>query len=510
MQRKKGRNRTARYGEPEQYRSKEGGSPRLPRRKESFDGDENSSRTSTAAAAAPPPPPPSPPSTIPRTRTASFDDDDDDDDMSPFIYQLNDGLTVDRVFSSTHRKNFGRLNRVNRFRSPVGFEHEIETNRPGWGSNELLDERPVVLLKNQRRASTGTRDFLDSSPFGFDPQRSQGMSFGTTRPCMDNSNHSAPIIRRRTSLTGTRPCMDGYADEPTAFDRPALRPYRQLSSEDLCIGEETEEDLSNRSMLRTGDASNRSNRSAFNNNSDDPSNRSMRRTADSSNRSNRSAFTNDLSNRSYRTMDDISIQTFRTLDDFSQRSYHTNMDDMNNRSNQSLHMSNHSLSMRSTHIPQVVSEGNEDDSTVGPLAPSPENDEVDISFNTANEDVSCRTAKEEASIRTACTTQTQEPEEHSQSSENESSEKNPLNCRPEPWPVDDEELVKPSTVKKHQRSRPSVSKSKTWPNNLMVLLSTRRLGLKKSPSFADGNSSRTSISSFEESDDSFSNQDVVV
>jgi len=101
-----------------------------------------------------------------------------------------------------------------------------------------------------------------------------------------------------------------------SHDGPILRPYRQLSSEHLCIqdciGEETDEDLSNRSMLRSADRSNRSNRSSFrtidnadlssrsnrsnrsgfNNNAEDFSNRSMIRSADLSNRSNRSTFQN--------------------------------------------------------------------------------------------------------------------------------------------------------------------------------------------------------------------------
>mmetsp|Transcript_11931 Transcript_11931/g.28301 ORF Transcript_11931/g.28301 Transcript_11931/m.28301 type:complete len:582 (-) Transcript_11931:140-1885(-) len=523
MDRKNGRNRTtsrncddgytpwASYGEREKSRSVIVGSPRLPRRKGSFDGDEALQRTRTSV---PPPPPTSPPrtsrvATTSRTRTALLEDE-----LSPFYSQVNDEITVNKVLSSSRRKGRGPLNRVKRFSSPISFEHESETNRPGWGSNDLLDERPVGLFKAPRRASTGTRDYLDSSLAGV----SRGETLGDTRPCMDASTHSAPITRRRTSLNGSRPCMDGYADEVPTFDRPALRPYRQLSSEDLCIGEETEEDLSNRSMLRTTDASNRSNRSSFNVNSDDRSIRSMRQSADASNRSNRSAFTNDFSNRSYRTMDDISIRTFRTLDDFSQRSYRTNMDEMNNRSthsllsNHSLHLSNHSLrmdvsnrSMRSTHIPQVVSEGNEDDSTVGPQPPSPLNETEDFSF---------RTAKDEESYRTACTTQPQEPEEESQRIENENKpcKNQPLNCKPEPWPVNDEEPMKPSTVREHQRRRPAVTKSKTWPNNLMILLSIKRMGLKKSLSFVDGNSStttKTSICSFDESDDSFSNKDVL-
>merc|ERR1719162_656526 len=79
-----------------------------------------------------------------------------------------------------------------------------------------------------------------------------------------------PIMQRRVSIGGTRPCMEQSSGSLNfSHDGPILRPYRQLSSKELCIqdciGEETDEDLSNRSMLRSADRSNRSNRSSFRN-----------------------------------------------------------------------------------------------------------------------------------------------------------------------------------------------------------------------------------------------------
>merc|ERR1719162_204631 len=105
-----------------------------------------------------------------------------------------------------------------------------------------------------------------------------------------------PIMQRRVSIGGTRPCMEQSSGSLNfSHDGPILRPYRQLSSKELCIqdciGEETDEDLSNRSMLRSADRSNRSNRSSF---------RTIDN-ADLSSRSNRSGFNNnaeDFSNRS--------------------------------------------------------------------------------------------------------------------------------------------------------------------------------------------------------------------
>lgn len=484
-------------------------------------------------------------------------------------------MHVDQILSSTRRRSFGRFNRSPQLRRPVDFDNENDIDSPTLAPSKfLVEERPAGLVRNQRRASTGTRAFLDGSPFtaarkSFQVEPVQPLMTerrrvsleGTTRPCMERSNSwmdnfadNAPVTRRRTSL-GTRPSMDGSADDLMAFDRPLLRPYRQLSSEDLCIGEETDEDLSNRSMLRTTDASNRSNRSAFRStdasnrsnrsaflNNEDASSRSMRRTADVSNRSNRSAFTHDFSNRSYRTTDDISIRTFRTLEELSIRSNRTGMD-INNLSNHSLNFSNHSVGIAIDigspiitrgklpgKVPEVVTEGNEDESTVGPQLSSPLNEEEEFSFRTARDEASYRTAKDEASYRTtkeleasvrsAYSTQPQEPEEEQQQPQSSgktqsspSKKEKSLNCRPEPWPVDNEALMKPSTVKEHQRSRPTVSKSNTWPNNLMALLTMKRLSLKKNPSFVDGNESsttRTSICSFEESDDSFSNKDVMV
>jgi hypothetical protein len=116
--------------------------------------------------------------------------------------------------------------------------------------------------------------------------------------------------------------MDGALSEG-AFDGPILRPYRQLSSDDLgidnCIGEESEEDLSNRTSRSTiADRSNRSNRSVI----PDFSNHSHRSTiADLSNRSNRSLVP-DFVNRSNRSLNaDFISRSNKSLNaDFSNRS----------------------------------------------------------------------------------------------------------------------------------------------------------------------------------------------
>merc|ERR1719313_2065479 len=87
-------------------------------------------------------------------------------------------------------------------------------------------------------------------------------------------------------------------------------------------------------------------------------------------------------------------------------------------------------------IPQVVTEGNNEDESIASEHPSPvheeEEEEVsyrtakdessyrtakdEASYRTAREEGSTRTAKEEVSIRTECSTQPQEPEEDSQRS----------------------------------------------------------------------------------------------
>jgi len=206
----------------------------------------------------------------------------------------------------------------------------------------------AIQRKFLRRASTGTpvmtltRPCMESSctDSGNEPIRPRRVSIAGMRPCMETSRPCTessrpcmessrpcmessfslsdhPIIQRRVSIGGTRPCMEQSTGSLNfSHDGPILRPYRQLSLADLCIqdciGEETDEDLSNRSMLRSADRSNRSNRSSFqtidnadlssrsnhsnrsgfNNNAEDFSNRSMLRSADLSNRSNRSTFRN--------------------------------------------------------------------------------------------------------------------------------------------------------------------------------------------------------------------------
>lgn len=58
--------------------------------------------------------------------------------------------------------------------------------------------------------------------------------------------HNHPVVRRQTDRSvslGERPCMTKTSGTKWGnIDSPVLRPYRQLSSKDLCIGEEEAED----------------------------------------------------------------------------------------------------------------------------------------------------------------------------------------------------------------------------------------------------------------------------
>lgn len=154
-----------------------------------------------------------------------------------------------------------------------------------------------------RRASTGTRLFEKRT---FDDEKPRRGSISGPRPCMESSLAGRDVpLRRRSSFGSIRSCMM----ENTQCDRPILRPYRQLSSEDLCIdlgciGEETDEDLkssrSNRSCLTSVvDFSSRTNRTS----AVDFSTRSNRASVvDISTRSNRTNGVTDFSPRSNRSM----------------------------------------------------------------------------------------------------------------------------------------------------------------------------------------------------------------
>jgi len=211
-------------------------------------------------------------------------------------------------------------------------------------------------------------------------------------------------------------------------------------------------------------------------------------------------------------MDDISIRTFRTVDDFSNRSYRTaTMDELGGDfSNRSAYRTSDASnrSTRSVRPCDVVVEV-DNESAMSPPLPSPINEEDEVSFHTA------------------CSTKEADQEQHRQQQQPPTASKEKKNSsssaflvrRPEPCPVNDdgekgqEKPAKPSMDgKKLERSRPKVSKSKTWPTHLMILLSIQKLSLKKNLSFVDGNSiaTTTCISDYEESDDSFSNKDVSV
>merc|ERR1711935_39465 len=114
-----GRAPWSRRGEPNQSRPFLGGSPQVPRRKNSLDNNKNCSRTRSAA---PPPPPPAAEPKITRT--------DSDDEVLAFISQLNERQErhSDAVFSSsTRRRGFGRFNKGPRHRSPPKVDLDM------WG-----------------------------------------------------------------------------------------------------------------------------------------------------------------------------------------------------------------------------------------------------------------------------------------------------------------------------------------------------------------------------------------
>ena len=185
---------------------------------------------------------------------------------------------------------------------------------------------PVVLRKAERRASTGTRPIVrpqmesERAFFGYTEKKARRVSIGGPRPCMEatygsiQTNMDGTIHQqRRVSLGGTTTARperaNSWLGDEAAFDEPILRPYRQLSSEnlcdDMCIGEETDEDLSIRTF-----------RTADNNNS-------------FSNRSNRS-FLPDFSNRSNRS----SFVPSAPLA-FNNQNNHSCLPDFSNRSNRS-------------------------------------------------------------------------------------------------------------------------------------------------------------------------------
>ncbi len=303
-----------RFGEPDESCSPQVHSLKLPKRRGSFDGSDSSHS---------------------------------DDDEKPKQPTLNKTMCSPTMMLASPAKsssiprsnssgNFGRQGRLRRrsFCRP-SFEKipSIEGSRSfsnsnsnaAWTSNSnsnfdydddylcqkaaqqhfLHHPQPALELDDAltipRRASTGTRLFQLQPTQDQKPRR---VSISGPRPCMESSlaTRNAPI--RRRSFGTIRPCM-----ENTNGDRPILRPYRQLSSDDLCvdmgcIGEETDEDLrssrSNRSCLTSAvDFSNRSNRTGV----VDFSVRSRNRAGsiDVSARSNRSAF-RDLSTRSRTTV----------------------------------------------------------------------------------------------------------------------------------------------------------------------------------------------------------------
>ncbi len=373
------RRSSGRFGEPEQPYSPQVDSLKLPKRRGSFDGD------------------------------ISLEEDEKLQGDKAGCCSSHTMLLSEPYSASNHHGRHTRLRRRS-FRRPSFEVPSIENS-----NTDLEEDDDYLCLKAAqqhqhhhstdfemtiRRASTGTKLIARTQPLFDDseePQKPRRCSLSGPRPCMEStlgSGRDAPIMRRR-SLGGTRPCMENTS----SYDGPILRPYRQLSSDDLCIdmgciGEETDEDLrsnrSNRSCL-IHDFSNRSNRTAL--------------VHEFSSRSNRSNLVKEISNRSLAK----EISNRSTFRDFSTRS-------------------------------RTIVEGPSAAMT------SPEREE----FSEVQEEPS-----ESSSFSPLPAT----PPEHS------------LSSRPRPWPVQ-------KSVDDLEISNTSLCRSKTWPTNLMILLSMKKLPLE--------------------------------
>ena len=292
----------------------------------------------------------------------------------------------------------------------LGFEQQ---------GHDTTSAMPVVLRKAERRASTGRRPIVrpqmesERAFFGYTEKKSRRISIGGPRPCMEatfgsmQANMDGPIQqRRRVSLGGTtaRPeRANSWLGDEAAFDEPILRPYRQLSSEnlcdDMCIGEETDEDLSIRT-LRTADNNNSFSNRSFLPNFSNRSNRSSfvpSATVDFSNGSNRSCLP-DFTNRGNRSF----IRTIATAT--------ADLTGSNNRSRTTLPVSDVFAEQKSS--------------------PVLEEDEANTNTMQTNDILVM------------------------------SLQQNPATTTPQ---------------KNDKPKRPSISKSNTWPTNLRILLSIRRL-----------------------------------
>ncbi len=370
-----------RFGEPEQPYSPQVQSLKLPKRRGSFDGDEEdenlqgnkatgacSSPTMMLSSSA------NRPSSHTRMRRRSFRRPSFE---IPTIESSNTDLEDDDDYLC--------------MKAAQQHQHH--------NSIELVEtETPI------RRASTGTKLIARTQPLFDDsdaPQKPRRVSISGPRPCMESTLgtvRDAPV--RRRSLGGSRPCMEHI----TGFgDGPILRPYRQLSSDDLCIdmgciGEETDEDLrsnrSNRSSLIHCDFSNRSNRTGL--------------VREFSTRSNRSNLVKEISNRSL-------------AHEISSRSNRSNFRDFSARSR--------------TIVPNS-------DPTISKIAGA----------NTT------LPVQEEPSESSSSSLLPATPPDSSHSNQ------------PGAWPVQ-------KSIDQLNCS-PSLSRSKTWPTNLMFLLSVNNLSLE--------------------------------
>lgn len=389
-----------RFGEPEQPHSPQVDSLKLPKRRGSFDGD------------------------------SSCEEDEKLQGKKATCCSSPTMLLSEPNSASNHHGRHTRLRRRS-FRRPSFEVPSIESTNA-----DLEEDDDYLCLKAAqqhqhhhstdfempiRRASTGTKLIARTQPLFDDsdePQKPRRCSLSGPRPCMEStlgSGRDAPI-RRRRSLGGTRPCMENTS----SYDGPILRPYRQLSSDEMCIdmgciGEETDEDL----------RSNRSNRSCLIH-------------GDVSNRSNRSCLVHEFSNRSNRTA---------LIHEFSSRSNRSNlMKEISNRSNRSTFRD---FSTRSRTIVE----------SPAAAMSSPVREEFSE-------------VPEEPSESSSSSLLPATPPEHS------------LSSRPEAWPVQ-------KSVDDLEISNTSLCRSKTWPTNLLILLSMKKLPLESNPGDSD-----------EESDDS--------
>ena len=234
-------------------------SPKVPRRKGSFDGGDDLSKS-----------------------------DHDADRSTLYVLPLKEEspASTPRVFSSSSTSRNRKSVVAGRARLCPGSPDVFHTDAIARSASTTL-QQPGSAHWDSTETTKPCLSRPTALAAGFGGQQ-RNRTIGTSRPFMEITSGLRDSCRRapwRGSIG--RPCMDRYGGEAMAIsDRPILRPYRQLSSDALCIGEDTDEDLSNRSHRST----------TFNKSMDSLD------------------FDFDFSVRSAVTADDVSIATFRTVD----------------------------------------------------------------------------------------------------------------------------------------------------------------------------------------------------